>query len=275
MSRDISFAQAVAVLAYLTSGQPLGAPQAGTPAPSRQRGDDAEGRGGKRAHGVTPRQALEASGAKVNAEKITVFGLLVSEQGGKDTFTIDEVRPLFRQARETPPGNFNRDLSTAISMGLIVESETAGEYYIANKAENVLETGFDGLRGSRTNGRSRSSGGTARRPRKAVETPDAFVGIEVSPILPDVINYHKVRTKTDKFVWAVYAAKQLGVEAVGYAELSWLTDRLGSGIKQGDLTAYYRGNQQKGYVNKNLEDKIRVTPDGVSFVESMTEDSGK
>ena len=224
---------------------------------------------------MSPQQALEVSGAKTNAEKIVAFAALVSRQSGKETFTLDDVKPLFRQARLPTPGNLTRDLSTAIQNGWIADAEVSGEYYLVGNTVNVLDTGFDGPKagGRQSGSRSRSSG--ARRSKKALEVPAAFAGIEVTPAVDGLINYHAVKTKTDKYLWAVNAAKLLGVEAVDPAELTWLTDRLGEVLPRTDLNGYYRGNQRPGYVNKNAQDKVRITPAGIRHLQELTAEKAK
>jgi hypothetical protein len=224
---------------------------------------------------MSPKEALEASGAKTNPEKIVAFALLVYQQSGKEAFTLEDVKPLFRQAREATPGNLARDLATAIRSGLVAEAETNGEYYVVDKALDVFESGFESLRSKRPPGSRSSSGSAKRRPRKPVTVPVAFDGLAPSPTVDGLINYHKVKTKMDKYLWAVNAAKLLGVDAVDAGEIAWLTDRLGEGISKNDLNGYFRGNQRHGYVNKNAEGKVRITPAGAVHLEGLTAEGGK
>jgi hypothetical protein len=265
---DITVAKAVQVLTLLTSdapapssGIPLGAPAESARPPLRQ---DA----------MSPKEALEASGAKVNAEKIVAFAALIHRQSGRDTFTLDDVKPLFKQARETTPGNMARDLNAAIQNGWVAEAEDSGEYYLTGKVADVLDNGFGGRSGKSAGSKARSS--SARRVRKSpLPVPDVFVNAEVSPTIDGLINFHQVKVKRDKYLWAVNAAKLLGVEAVASAELVWLTDRLGEGIPSSDLNAHFRGNQRSGYVNKNTQDKVRITPAGEAYIKGLTAGNGK
>jgi hypothetical protein len=122
-SGEITFAQAVQVLALLAPGA-----SASTSIPLN--GAVSAPRSPLRQEAMSPKQALEASGAKINSEKIVAFAALVHRQSGRDTFTLEDVRPLFKQARETAPGNLNRDLSAAIGNGWVAEAEDSGEYYL-------------------------------------------------------------------------------------------------------------------------------------------------
>lgn len=228
----------------------------------------------QRQDALSPKQALETSGAKTNPEKIVTFAALVCRQSGRDTFTLDDVKPLFKQARTTAPGNLTRDLSSAIQSGWVAEAEDSGEYYLVGKASDVLDNGFEGLRsGKQTGSRTRST--SSRRPRKPLAVPEVFANVEVSPVIDGLINYHQVKVKRDKYLWAVNAAKVLGAEAVSPADLAWLTDRLGEAIPSRDMNGHYVGNQKSGYVNKNTQGKVRITPDGEKYVKGLKAGSGK
>lgn len=267
-SEQISVAQAAEIVRFLSSGDVAEASS------GQIRGATGGGLGGGTTNrsngqqvGMTPRQALEASGAKTNPEKIVTFAVLVSQQSDKETFTLDDVKPLFSQAREVTPGNFTRDLDAAIRIGFLAPATTKGEYYVVDKALNVLESGFEELRNVRGS-RSRSTA-SSRRSRKPATVPEAFKGLELSPTVDGFINYHKVKTKTDRYLWAIHAAKLLGVDTVEPSDVAWVTDRLGDGVPRNDLNSYFRGNLKHGYVNKNAEGKVRITPDGVEYLKSL------
>jgi hypothetical protein len=97
----------------------------------------------------------------------------------------------------------------------------------------------------------------------------------VSPTIDDLINFHQVKVKRDKYLWAVNAAKLLGAEAVATTELVWLTDRLGEVIPSGDLAGHFRGNLKSGYVNKTALGKVRITPAGETYIKGLKAGNGK
>jgi hypothetical protein len=276
--RDITLGQAGQILAFLdTSG-----PATSTSAPVLALASTSPS--ASRMIGVVPgstmsnpREALEASGAKTNAEKIVAFALYVGQDGGKDTFTMEDIKPLFRRARETAPGNFSRDLAVAIRAGWVTESDTNGEYYVTGKAAQVFEHGFEGLRQSQGNGsktrqvKARTSGSKATRKAAAKPVPEAFKDVEaIESTIEGYGNYHKLKKKADKLLWAVNAAKLLGVPSVTNQDIVWLTDQLGEGIATSDITAYYRLNSKPGYVNRTLQEKkIRITPTGEEYLKSL------
>jgi hypothetical protein len=265
---DITVAQAAQIIAFLHSGMapssPAGASHAlGVAVPERRQVTS------------SPRDALELSGAKTNPEKIVAFALYVEQQGGKDTFTVEDIKPLFRQARESTPGNFSRDLDAAIRLNWIAPSTEKGEYYVKDVVANVLESGFDGVSQGRS-GTAKAKSVPSRRPRKpSIATPEAFKDMDITPTIEGYINYHKVKAKTDKYLWAVNAAKLWGVEALTNAEIVWLTDKLGAGFSSGDLGGNYRSNYKQGYINKNAEGKTRMTPAGTEHVLSLTAGAGE
>ncbi|MFS8100268.1 hypothetical protein LFM09_24360 [Lentzea alba] len=225
-----------------------------------------------------PREALDVSGAKTNAEKIVAFALYIAQEGGKDTFTPNDIKPLFKRARESAPQNFARDLAAAIKSGWVVESDEKNEYYIAAKASAALEVGFDGLRQTRgSNGsKTRQSGAKTSRngkpSRKAINTvPEAFKDVEtIESTIDGIIDYHKVTKQVDRLLWAVYAAKRLGVPSVKNQDIVWLTDRLGDGIPTGNITKNFQHLSKSNYLNRSLQDgSIRITPRGEEYLKSL------
>jgi hypothetical protein len=266
-SEEITLAQAAQIVAFLD--QSSGATVGGSPQPS-PRLPGTRGFGSS----TSPRDALEASGAKTNPEKMVAFALHILHEGDKETFTLDDIKPLFRRARETAPANISRDLDRTLKAGWIAESDIKGEYYVTANASQVLESGFESLRGRRAKsaGRARSAG--TRKPRKtATAIPDAFRDVDnISPTIGGLINYHKLKTKTDRFLWAVYAAKQLGVETVSNQDIVWLTDKLGDGISAGEIAGNFRQNNKVGYVNKSMQtQKIRILPEGEEYLKSKAQ----
>lgn len=269
---DITVVQAAQIIAYLHSGTTPTSPVSPVAGDGKVTGVAASER---RRVASSPRDVLVSSGAKTNPEKIVAFALYVERQGDKDTFTVDDVRPLFRQAREPAPGNFSRDLDAAIRLNWVAASSEKGEYYVTDLIANVLESGFDSIRSGRS-GSTKPKTTPSRRPRKtAIPTPEAFKDIEITPAIDGYINYHKVKTKTDKYLWAVNAAKLWGVEAVTNAEVVWLTDQLGECISSADIAGNYRSNHKRGYVNKNAEGKMRVTPTGTDHARGLTAGAGE
>lgn len=219
---------------------------------------------------ANPREALDKSQAKTNPERIVALALYVTQDGAKGTFTLEDVKPLFRRARASVPGNISRDMDVAIRAGWVHESETSGEFYVTSKAENVLDTGFEALRTKRSAPSRARSGSTKKTRTSSTEVPEVFKELdEIAPLLDGFGAYHKLKTKTDKFLWAVNYAKVNGVPTISAKELVWLTDRLGDGIITGDMSGNFRQNHKAGYVNRSTQDqKFRITPTGETYLKS-------
>jgi hypothetical protein len=263
---DITVSQAAQIVAFIDSS--AAAPGAISFKPGQAGLISSQGNAGI----SNPRDALEVSGAKTNPERIVAFALYVAQAGDKDAFTLEDVKPLFRRARERSPGNITRDLDVAIKSGWVAESDITGEFYVTGKAAKVLENGFESIRGG---ARAASTSSRNSGPKKARKTngsvPPAFSGIDtISASIDGQLDYHKVKTKVTKLLWAVNAAKIHGVPSVDTKEIVWLTDRLGDCISGRDVSAYYKRNFQRGYVNRsNQDDKIRITPSGEEYLRSL------
>jgi hypothetical protein len=160
-------------------------------------------------------------------------------------------------------------ISLALAAALGSGVRCQGRIYITDRAARVLETGFEPIRGSGT--KARTSG--ARKPRKTNgAVPVAFQEIDaIAPTIDGLIDYHKLKTKANRFLWAIYAAKHHGVAAVDNQEIVWLTDFLGDGISNKDISAYYNRLRQSGYLNRAIQDnKIRITPAGEDYLRSLS-----
>ncbi len=221
---------------------------------------------------TSPRDILESSGAKTNPEKIVAFAKLVLSEGVKDTFTIDDIKPMFRRARESTPANLSRDLDAAFKSGWIDEADTKGEYYLTQEAYDAVDNGFESLK-KKTSGSPRSNGRMKSKTRKPVEVPEVFK--EVDPIpqaLTDVpVKYSALKVVGDCFLWVLALAKSLDLDGLTNKEIVWVTDHLGAGIPTNNINSNYTGAQKKGYVNKSTQTgNIRITEDGLSYLKTLT-----
>ncbi|WP_326561616.1 hypothetical protein [Micromonospora sp. NBC_01796] len=215
------------------------------------------------------REALEASEAKTNAEKIVALAAYLLQADQVETFTLDAIKPLFRRAREAVPGNLARDLVSAIRSGWIGEAEAKGELFLTARAEKVLETGFGAIRPKRGAG-TKPRGGVKKT--RSATTPDTFAEIDDIPnSIEGVPNYHEVKLKRDKLLWALKLAKDLGVKSLSNREIVWLTDHVGDGIESGDINGHFRGLRKNGYANRSTTDRsIRITPPGEAYLSSLS-----
>ena len=221
------------------------------------------------------REAIEVSGALKNPEKIVALGAYVLQDGG-ETFKAEDVKAQFRRARETAPGNFPRDLSLAIANGWIAE-DAPGEYYLTNRVEGILGGDFSF---------SKSGGGAAKTPRTRATTPkkakgtsskpEVFASIDEFPIVMDGFPpYSKVKTNRDKMLWVVQFAKNQGINGLSNKAIEWLTDHLGDGVPNKQISAAFNSAKTpNGYVNRSTQDQsIRITEAGQAYLAGLATDS--
>lgn len=265
---DITIAQATLIIAFLNGGPGIDAAASVLETPASPSVDKTKPR---RFHVDNPRDALDVSGARTNAEKIVALGAYVLQDGELDTFTLDSIRPLFHRAREVSPKNLTRDRDVAIRSGWIGEGHAKDEFYLTAKAERVLETGFDSIRPNRSGNAKSRNGGNNNKSRNA-SRPAAFAEIDT---FPTVINglpaYHHINLKRDKMLWAINCARDEGVSGLQNKEIMWLTDNLGDGIPSNDIAKHFRFLQKKGYANRSIVDNaIRITDAGEAHLRTLT-----
>lgn len=209
------------------------------------------------------REALDLSGAKKNPEKIVALGQYVLQDGG-ETFKVEDVKAQFRRARETPPANFSRDLSTAMKEGWIAQGD-GDEYYITHKIQGIFDGDFKFPK-STSNG-----GGRSRIAAKAKTKPDVFAGIDEFPTRMDGYpNYAKMKTEKDRVLWALQFAKSQGIKGLANKDVAWLTDHLGAGVPSNNIAGAFRGGKSAGHMNRSTVDQsIRITEDGEAYLKTV------
>jgi len=90
----------------------------------------------------SPREYLDRSGAKTNAEKITALGLYLLAQGA-ESFTARDLRQVFVSAGEPTPKNLARDIKHSVRTGwLALRPDQPDRLYITNRGEAAASHGF-------------------------------------------------------------------------------------------------------------------------------------
>ncbi|MFF0341248.1 hypothetical protein [Kribbella sp. NPDC004875] len=223
-------------------------------------------RDASKAKGVqSPREAIDVSGAKKNPEKIVALGAYVLQDGG-ETFKAEDVKAQFRRARETAPGNFSRDLSAAVAAGWIAE-DTRGEYYLTNKAKGIFDGDFSFTDGPK----SRSPRKAAKVPKAKTQKPDVFAEIdEFQSTMEGFPAYSKMKTNKDKLLWVVLFSKLHSIKGLVNKDIEWLTDHIGDGVPNGQITAAFNSAKSAGYANRSTQDQtIRITEAGQTYLASL------
>lgn len=217
-----------------------------------------------------PRDALDVSGAQTNPEKIVALGAYVIQDGG-GTFKIEDVRSQFRRARETPPANFGRDLTTAINSGWIIEDDqTPGEYFLNGKMDDILAGGFAFPKGSNTGSRSKKAAPKVKASKVAM--PDTLADItEFLPTLHGYPAYSKMKSEKDRLLWVTtYMRDKHKREGVTNKEVAWITARIGVGVPSNNVGSAFRSAKIPGYAYRSgIDDTIRVTDEGTAYIAGL------
>lgn len=260
-SDEITISQATKIIEYLNLGA-FGA-AGGSPAESLLDSSTTETDIKKVEN---PREALEVSGAQKNPEKIVALAAYFL-QDGPDTFKPDDVRATFRQARETPPANFTRDLGLAVAAGWVMEDKgVAGEYYLTSKVDGILDGGFVFPKVS-------SNGGSHRRSTKKSSTkPETLAEIdEFYSTMDGYPPYAKMKNEKDRLLWvATYMREKHGQKGVTNKEIAWISDYIGAGIPTNNIGGAFNLAKKPGYAIRSTLDKtIKVTDEGVAHLVSL------
>jgi len=86
---------------------------------------------------------LQRRNPKRNPDKILALAGYIKDVQKKDHFFSEEIKSLFRQARESLPANFTRDFNWVIASGWIDEDpDKENAYFITTTGIKTLEGGF-------------------------------------------------------------------------------------------------------------------------------------
>ncbi|MDQ8043517.1 MAG: hypothetical protein REI11_02860 [Patulibacter sp.] len=264
---EISIAQAARIIGFLNADEDEAA-ELGSPAGQASAGSLGETPKVDLARPrpvQSPRDAIEVSGAKKNPEKIVALGAYVLLDGG-ETFKAEDVKGQFRRARETAPGNFSRDLSAAVTAGWIAE-DSPGEYYLTNKVGGILEGEFSF---ASTAGRPKAPRKTSKATKKK-EKPAVFADIdEFASTMDGFPAYSKAKTAKDKLLWVLALAKSYGIKGLANKDIEWLTDHIGDGIPNGQITGAFNSAKSAGLANRSTQDRtLRINEPGLAYLAKL------
>jgi len=213
--------------------------------------------------GRTPRQVLDESEAKRNPDKITAFAANLLDEG-VENFTVDMVKPLFKQAREAAPANFTRDLDKAILAGWVAAG-SGGEFYVTEKGLTAVSSKFSEPRPKVTARR-------ATAPRKK-EVPEVVAALPngLPATLAGALDYVDVKKKRDKALWVLALLAEVGIDSVPNSLVTWVSYHFGDGLPSSDINAHYRGLNSAKLANRDIAGNMRITKAGQDYLAAMTE----
>jgi hypothetical protein len=104
-----------------------------TPRPDRSRG----------LGDLSVREYMDDVEPKRKVEKILAIAGYLTNVREVDTFTPDDLKKEFRNAREPVPGNYARDFRWAVANGwLAPAADLPGEYYVTDRGQQALAAKF-------------------------------------------------------------------------------------------------------------------------------------
>ena len=257
---EITAAQAAQIIAFLNADDgeapTLGAPFLAPKPPAREAKTNAV---------ENARDAIVRTGAKTNPEKIVALAAYVLEDGG-GTVKADAIKAQFQRARETVPAKFARDLSSAITSGWIAEGD-GGEFYLTKNVEGIFEEGFKFPKAGAAP-RSRTGKGAKVKPGK----PESFADIDsFASTMNGYPPYSKMKGQKERLLWVlVYMRDVHDRKTLTNKEIEWLTDHIGTGIPNSNVTGAFNSAKGPGYAIRSTQDQsIKVTDDGAEYLAKL------
>ena len=218
-----------------------------------------------------PSEALKISGAQTYSEKIVALAAYLLKDG-RETFKPEDVKAEFRRVREKLPGNFSRDLNSAIKAGWVAEEQnTTGEYYLTNKTDGILEGKFVFPRASLNNS---SQWHSAKRSSTTAAKPDTLAGIDEFPsTMEDYPGYAQMKSEKDRLLWiATYMRVKHNREGVTNKEVAWISEYIGRRIPTNNISGAFNKAKKPGYAIRSTSNKeIRVTEQGIAYLKTLGE----
>ncbi len=90
---------------------------------------------------------LRSKNPSTAMDKTLVFAVFSETENGKDTFNVEDILSLWRQAKEVPPSNLNDLINKNLKKGYIAEEKTEKgqkkNWYVTRTGSEVVEKGFE------------------------------------------------------------------------------------------------------------------------------------
>lgn len=117
---------------------------------------------------LSPTELMQEKNPATNPQKITLFAYYRERYEGQGRFSRPELKRYFSKIKESPPGNYDRDFTTAVKQGWI--HEDGAESYLTSRGLEAVEAGFGGRglprgRGAKKKARGKKSARKKRTSR--------------------------------------------------------------------------------------------------------------
>lgn len=91
---------------------------------------------------VSLREFLNKAQPSTNAQRIATFALYRERYKGLEKFSRADILPCFAEAKESAPGNYDRDFAAAVKEGWI--HEDGANSYLTSTGVTAVDAGFGG-----------------------------------------------------------------------------------------------------------------------------------
>ena len=210
----------------------------------------------------SPKELIIESKAKTSAQKIAVLGRYLSEKDEAEGFLIKEVLLQLRKMGDEP-GNFTRDLKTAVSLQYIYEIDNKeGKYCVSEKGKEEIQNKFSGE--TRRAGTKRSGGF-----KKAILPKKEVISLATVATLDGYPNFHGLPTKADSILWVLAYADSQKIDELTPKEIELITDKLRNKIPQSAFSAHNKRNIKAGYVSQT-DSRFKIQQKGFDYLKGVT-----
>jgi len=209
---------------------------------------------------IQPKDIIAESNAKTYPQKITAVGRYIHEQLGQKTFSLQELKLLFKKMGDEP-GNFVRDLNKALELQYIIcVDATKEEYELTDKGNEAIEKGFLGESIKKSPGTKRTVVSKGVR--------DEIKNLQIVSSLEKYPDYHNLPTKGDKILWLLEYVLKNNIKELTPAEIDFLSVKLRDRVEQSGFTALNARNIKKAFVLKNNEG-FQIQKRGTDYLLSL------
>ncbi len=223
---------------------------------------------------VSPQELIMDANAKTYAQKITVLVKYFTERDKQEGVLSKEILLQLRKMGEEP-GNFKRDLQTAVSLQyLYVLDSKQGLYAISQKGRAAIDSKFSNEASVKVKSKSRGVFQKAIPPRSEVTTLTWVASLEGFP------DFHSLTTKADSILWILAYAEFQGIESLTPREVELASDHLKKKIPHKDFSAHNKRNIKSSLV-ASTGGKFKLQQKGINHLKSFlinksnAEDEGK
>ncbi|GEM_PF-1747252 len=213
----------------------------------------------------SPNDAIAASGAKTNSEKITAIGKYLQERDGGQSFAAEKVKSVLQKMGEQP-GNFLRDLKAAEkSQYIYCQNNSEGVFSVTDKGIASISNKFS----EKVVPSKQKKKSSANKPSTPVTVSPEIEKLSITANLDGFPNYHNLDTKWKKIIWLLVFAGENGIEALSPSEVEHLSGKIKGRIVRSGFTAHNKPNIKAGYVISKTGNKFSVEQIGIDFLKTL------